>query len=200
MYSFTYLLRINADPDLEIKTSEGETPLLRAVLARNAEIVELLLDKKRKLIHSTNNKGGKKNVFCTEISRKKLSWLAKIVTILVPPPLGKNSPPSGPTQLHIWTILPKSEQGRWYKDFNWFLDTALHIAMRTRSKAVVEVLLRHPKHGQLLYRPNNKVRIIRLNFCIYISRRGSLYHYCIIESQYQQQQQRRFQIYKHCVS
>ena len=65
--------RINADPDLEIKTSEGETPLLRAVLARNAEIVELLLDKKRKLIHSTNNKGGKKNVFCTEISRKKLS-------------------------------------------------------------------------------------------------------------------------------
>ena len=53
--------RINADPDLEIKTSEGETPLLRAVLARNAEIVELLLDKKRKLIHATNNKGGKKN-------------------------------------------------------------------------------------------------------------------------------------------
>ena len=52
--------RINADPDLEIKTSEGETPLLRAVLARNAEIVELLLDKKRKLIHATNNKGGKK--------------------------------------------------------------------------------------------------------------------------------------------
>lgn len=33
-------------------------------------------------------------------------------------------------------------------------DTALHIAMRARSKAVVEVLLRNPKHSQLLYRPN----------------------------------------------
>lgn len=30
----------------------------------------------------------------------------------------------------------------------------LHIAMRARSKAIVEVLLRNPKHSQLLYRPN----------------------------------------------
>ena len=28
--------------------------------------------------------------------------------------------------------------------------------MRARSKAVVEVLLRNPKHSQLLYRPNRK--------------------------------------------
>lgn len=33
-------------------------------------------------------------------------------------------------------------------------DTALHIAMRARSKAIVEILLRNPKHSQLLYRPN----------------------------------------------
>lgn len=33
-------------------------------------------------------------------------------------------------------------------------DTVLHIAMRARSKAVVEILLRNPKHSQLLYRPN----------------------------------------------
>ncbi|KAJ8928238.1 hypothetical protein NQ314_019188 [Rhamnusium bicolor] len=33
-------------------------------------------------------------------------------------------------------------------------DTALHIAMRARSKAIVEVLLRNPKNSQLLYRPN----------------------------------------------
>ncbi|XP_028968911.1 kinase D-interacting substrate of 220 kDa B [Galendromus occidentalis] len=33
-------------------------------------------------------------------------------------------------------------------------DTALHIAMRARSKAICEVLLRNPKNGYLLYRPN----------------------------------------------
>lgn len=33
-------------------------------------------------------------------------------------------------------------------------DTALHIAMRARSKAIVEILLRNPKNSQLLYRPN----------------------------------------------
>lgn len=33
-------------------------------------------------------------------------------------------------------------------------DTALHIAMRARSKAICEVLLRNPKNGHLLYRPN----------------------------------------------
>ena len=33
-------------------------------------------------------------------------------------------------------------------------DTALHIAMRARSKAIVELLLRNPKHSQQLYRPN----------------------------------------------
>jgi ankyrin repeat-rich membrane spanning protein len=40
-------------------------------------------------------------------------------------------------------------------------DSALHIAMRARSKAVVEILLRHPKHSQLLYRPNNKVSVLK---------------------------------------
>merc|ERR1719342_1202700 len=33
-------------------------------------------------------------------------------------------------------------------------DTALHVAMRARSKAIVELLLRNPKHSQLLYKPN----------------------------------------------
>jgi ankyrin repeat-rich membrane spanning protein len=33
-------------------------------------------------------------------------------------------------------------------------DTCLHIAMRARSKAIVEILLRNPKDSQLLYRPN----------------------------------------------
>lgn len=33
-------------------------------------------------------------------------------------------------------------------------DTALHVAMRARSKAIVEILLRNPKNSQLLYRPN----------------------------------------------
>ena len=33
-------------------------------------------------------------------------------------------------------------------------DTALHIAMRARSKAIVGALLKNPKHSQLLYKPN----------------------------------------------
>lgn len=33
-------------------------------------------------------------------------------------------------------------------------DTSLHIAMRARSKQIVELLLRNPVHSQLLYRPN----------------------------------------------
>jgi ankyrin repeat-rich membrane spanning protein len=33
-------------------------------------------------------------------------------------------------------------------------DTALHIAMRARSKTLVELLLKNPKHSQLLYKPN----------------------------------------------
>ncbi|CAG4989245.1 unnamed protein product [Parnassius apollo] len=33
-------------------------------------------------------------------------------------------------------------------------DTALHIAMRARSKQIVEILLRNPKNSQLLYKPN----------------------------------------------
>ena len=36
-------------------------------------------------------------------------------------------------------------------------DSALHIAMRARSKAIVELLLRNPKHSQLLYKPNKQV-------------------------------------------
>jgi len=33
-------------------------------------------------------------------------------------------------------------------------DTCLHVAMRARSKQIVELLLRNPVHSQLLYRPN----------------------------------------------
>lgn len=33
-------------------------------------------------------------------------------------------------------------------------DTALHVAVRGRSKRITELLLRHPKDGRLLYRPN----------------------------------------------
>ena len=36
-------------------------------------------------------------------------------------------------------------------------DTALHLAMRARSKKVVEVLLRLPKNNRLLYKPNDQV-------------------------------------------
>lgn len=90
--------RINADPDLEIKTSEGETPLLRAVLARNAEIVELLLDKKRKLIHATNNKGGKKKVCIKKRERFRFFFLR----LYLPLPLGeKTAIPSSPSQIHV---------------------------------------------------------------------------------------------------
>lgn len=35
-------------------------------------------------------------------------------------------------------------------------DTSLHVAMRAGSKTVVEIILRNPKHAQLLYRPNQK--------------------------------------------
>ena len=81
-------------PDLEMRSVEGDTALLRAVRVRNPYIVEQLLDKKAKINATNRNQ-----------------------------------------------------------------DTALHIAMRARSKAVVEVLLRHPKHSQLLYKPNSKVII-----------------------------------------
>ena len=97
---------LNANPDLEIATVEGNTPLLRAVKNRNTEIVQLLLEKKAKM-----------------------------------------------------TAIDKMG------------DTALHVAMRARSKvcfcknitnnvglvfvqAIVELLLRNPKHSQLLYKPN----------------------------------------------
>ena len=40
---------MNANPDLEIPTVEGNTPLLRAVKNRNTEIVQLLLEKKAKM-------------------------------------------------------------------------------------------------------------------------------------------------------
>ena len=80
---------LNANPDLEISTVEGNTPLLRAVKNRNSEIVQLLLDKKAKM-----------------------------------------------------TAIDKMG------------DTALHVAMRARSKVIVELLLRNPKHSQLLYKPN----------------------------------------------
>ena len=38
-----------ANPDIEIRTVEGDTPLIRAVKCRNSEIVELLLDRKAKI-------------------------------------------------------------------------------------------------------------------------------------------------------
>ena len=36
-------------------------------------------------------------------------------------------------------------------------DSSLHIAMRARSKAIVGVLLKNPKHSQLLYKPNRNI-------------------------------------------
>ena len=35
-------------------------------------------------------------------------------------------------------------------------DTILHIAMRARSKTIVELILRNPKNSVLLYRPNKQ--------------------------------------------
>lgn len=49
-------LLLNANPDLEIPTKDGDTALLRAVRSRNAEIVQLLLDKKAK-VSATDKKG-----------------------------------------------------------------------------------------------------------------------------------------------
>lgn len=40
---------LNANPDLETSTKDGDTCLLKAVRSRNAEIVQLLLDKKAKV-------------------------------------------------------------------------------------------------------------------------------------------------------
>ena len=45
-----------ANPDLELKTNEGDSALLRAVSVRNADITELLLEKKAK-IGASNNRG-----------------------------------------------------------------------------------------------------------------------------------------------
>ena len=39
-------------------------------------------------------------------------------------------------------------------------DSALHVAMRSRSRAIVEVLLRNPKHSQLLYREDVEFSIL----------------------------------------
>lgn len=52
------ILRIllTANPDLEIATKDGDTPLLRAVRLRHAETVQLLLDKKAK-VSATDKKG-----------------------------------------------------------------------------------------------------------------------------------------------
>lgn len=49
-------LLLTANPDLEIATKDGDTPLLRAVRSRHAEIVQLLLDKKAK-VSATDKKG-----------------------------------------------------------------------------------------------------------------------------------------------
>ena len=73
-----------ANPDIEVRTVDGDTPLLRAVRGRCVEAVEMLLERRAKL-SATDNKG----------------------------------------------------------------DSALHIAMRARSKAIVELLLRNPKHSQV---------------------------------------------------
>nr|CAD7439792.1 unnamed protein product [Timema bartmani] len=49
-------LLLSANPDLEIATKDGDTPLLRAVRTRNVEIVQLLLDKKAK-VSAADKKG-----------------------------------------------------------------------------------------------------------------------------------------------
>ena len=46
-----------ANPDIEIRTIEGDSPLIRAVRCRNSEIVELLLDRKAKISVGDYNTG-----------------------------------------------------------------------------------------------------------------------------------------------
>ena len=46
-----------SNPDIEIRTIEGDTPLIRAVKCRNADIVELLLDRKAKISVGDYNTG-----------------------------------------------------------------------------------------------------------------------------------------------
>ena len=96
---------LNANPDLEISTVEGNTPLLRAVKNRNSEIVQLLLDKKAKM---------------TAIDKM------------------------GDTALHV------AMRARSKVHFCW----RLHLANDTNFQVIVELLLRNPKHSQLLYKPN----------------------------------------------
>uniref|UniRef100_A0A673V6F2 Kinase D interacting substrate 220 n=1 Tax=Suricata suricatta TaxID=37032 RepID=A0A673V6F2_SURSU len=80
---------LQCNPDTEICTKDGETPLIKATKMRNIEVVELLLDKGAK-VSAVDKKG----------------------------------------------------------------DTPLHIAIRGRSRKLAELLLRNPKDGRLLYRPN----------------------------------------------
>uniref|UniRef100_A0A452I9I8 Uncharacterized protein n=1 Tax=Gopherus agassizii TaxID=38772 RepID=A0A452I9I8_9SAUR len=80
---------LQCNPDTEMCTKDGETPLIKATKMRNIDIVELLLDKGAK-VSAIDKKG----------------------------------------------------------------DTPLHIAIRGRSRKLAELLLRNPKDGRLLYRPN----------------------------------------------
>ena len=61
-------------------------------------------------------------------------------------------------------------------------DSALHIAMRARSKAIVELLLRNPKHSQLLYKPNKQV-CSRTNFFAGVGCYGGGYHQLLSKRQ-----------------
>uniref|UniRef100_UPI00358F82F8 kinase D-interacting substrate of 220 kDa isoform X3 n=1 Tax=Myxine glutinosa TaxID=7769 RepID=UPI00358F82F8 len=80
---------LECNPDTEICTQDGETPLIKATKMRSVEIVQLLLDKNAKV--SASDKKG---------------------------------------------------------------DSSLHIAIRGRGRRLAELLLRNPKDGRLLYRPN----------------------------------------------
>ena len=53
-YSFkniyvNFQVLLKANPDMEHCTKDGDTPLLRAVRTKNAEVVQLLVDKKARV-------------------------------------------------------------------------------------------------------------------------------------------------------
>ncbi len=62
---------LTADPNLEIATKEGDTPLLRAVRNRNLEIVQLLLDKKARV--TAADKAGDTALHIAMRARSKVS-------------------------------------------------------------------------------------------------------------------------------
>lgn len=109
---------------------EGETPLIKATKMRNIEIVELLLDKGAKVSAMDKvlqqNPSMSSNVFAKKAQCETLRSVVALYSSLFSADF--SSPQKG--------------------------DTPLHIAIRGRSRKLAELLLRNPKDGRLLYRPN----------------------------------------------